>query len=323
MVVIDLEPLYVRQSYPRFVLRADVDEFNSTVGHGSWRQMKPFNKLWGTGAGAWETLPDGRILFKNSAEHRNISGAPCSLVNSQGASLKEFPVYGQYGLGHFYGIPKPDESQPRSRFLWVIDNVDFAAPDPRYLWVGIGGKFGGHAAVHRREFAYGFIANAADLTKIWEIGFTGSGWGPGLGGSTGMFLIVVTGQNPKEIVGTTSSQWDFNFAFAGKIDGYLKAANAALGAPAVTRLGRIAQEIMKDAKLGRAGERVHEALPGLSKSGLLESFMNGAKTICNGLVTDWGTPGFSLLDLPVTTPGLELGLLHTTTKVEDSYPLLA
>ncbi len=322
MIIVDMEPLYRKQQHPRFVLCTDIDPMNSTTGHGAWRQLKPYSKMWQSGGGFWEFLPDGRVIFKYSTQHRNVSGVPCALYDAKGSPLSDFPMLNQYGMGHFYDTPNLDKSQKKSRFLWFIDNVEWQPPDPAYLWLGLGAKFGGHAAIHRREAAYGFMANVADPSKIWEIGFTSSGWGPGLGSSTGIFLIVVTAKDAKEVVGATSSQWDFNFAFAGKIDGYIKASRAAFGAPAASQLGKIAQSIMQNAHLGRAGDRLHQALPSLN-SGLMENFMNAGKIVCCGLAVDWKSPGFSLLDLPVSTPGLELGLLSVTTKVEDTYPLFA
>jgi hypothetical protein len=332
MIVVDLENVCQRKKEPKFVVAADVDPFNSRTGHGAWRQLKPFTKLWGGAAGYWEFLENDRVLFKHSMQHRNKASLPCMLYDARGSALKNFPQYQQYGLGKFYHNASLDNTSMKggfsdhdlqsSRFLWFIDKIDWRPPDPRYLWVGIGGKVGGHAGIYRKEGAYGFIMNAEDK-KFWEIGFSASGFGPGLGGSTGLFLIVVTAQSPKEIVGSSSTSWDFNLAFAGKIDGYIKACQAASGVETASKLGKVAQAIMQNAKLGKAGNTLYNALPALSDKGLIETFLNSAKIICSGLSTDFTEPGFNLIDLPVNTPGLELGILKATTTVEDAYPLFA
>lgn len=323
--LVDLDAARFGREVPRFTARVEVDPPNP--GHDpGWRQMKPTSAAIKIAAGNYEILDSGVVLFKSSNQHRNRAWHAFSLDRCVNGSTSDFPRPGTYGVGRIFETPTMDNSNTTSQILWIVDPNSCVPPDPRFLWVGAVLKCGGHLVGYRRESAVGFIVNAADMTNVWDITFDSTGWGPGLGASTGLCLVVVTAHNPKEIVGSTSSQWDFNLSFAGKVDGYIKT---------IGNVGRASQsswKIMKYIKpafdgligskmeVGRAGIALHNNLKTLHGSGALENFVNAAKIACNGMNVDWASPGFSVIDLPAPMPGLELGIVSTTATVIDTVP---
>jgi hypothetical protein len=321
MIVVDLEAAAVGLRVPRFVMRAEI-ESEGGASEPAWRQLKPFDRHWGTGAGYWERLPDGRILFKGSAQHRNIAYQAMVLQDCRNGDLGDFPTLGQYGLGRLFGTGGMGlyGAEDASRVLWALDETVVAPPDPGKLWVGVAGKFGGQAAIYRAEGLYGVLFNFSDgKPHVWDIYVDTRGWGIGLGASTGITLVIVIGKTPKEVVGTTSQGVDFNLAFAGKIDGYIKTIRNAGGLASDMKLGTLAKTIYSRMEIGKAGQMLHNSARMLSDNSA-EDLFNRAKIVCNGLAFDRNAAGFTVIDLPISTPGLELGVVSTTSTVIDAVP---
>jgi hypothetical protein len=320
MIVVDLEPATAGLRVPRFVMRAEV-EATGGAQDPAWRQLKPFDSHWGVAAGNWERIPDGRILFKSGAQHRNRAYQVMTLQNCRNGKLTSFPMLGQYGLGHLFGTAGigMNGSERYSRVLWAIDETTVEPPNPNRLWVGVAGKFGGHAAIYRAEALYGVVFNFAASKKVWDIYIDTRGWGPGLGASTGLCAIFVIGETPKAVVGSTSQGLDFNLAFAGKIDGYIKAMRTAGGLADDVKLGQLARTIYSRMELGVGGRIIHNQAR-MFCDGAAEDLFNRAKIVCNASAIDWGSTGFSVVDIPAPTPGLELGLVSTNSTVLDAVP---
>jgi hypothetical protein len=175
------------------------------------------------------------------------------------------------------------------------------------------------AGIYRAEALYGLVFNFTMTRKVWDIYIDTRDWGPGLGASIGIVFVIVVGQTPKDVVGTTSQGYDFNLAFSGKIDGYIKAMRSATGLADDVKLGPLATELFSRMEIGKGGMLVHNVAKMFS-DGTAEDFFNRAKILCNALSVDWSGTSFSVIDLPVPTPGLELGLVATNATVLDAMP---
>lgn len=57
-------------------------------------------------------------------------------------------------------------------------------------WLGIGGKVGGMAGIYKREFTTGKMFHLGMPNDTLDFRISKSGWGLGLGGGTGLIIII-------------------------------------------------------------------------------------------------------------------------------------
>lgn len=275
-----------------------------------WRQLAPFDRRYfQTAAGNWELITDSRyplITFKGGTQSRNTAHHALTFNTCRNGRMNDFPRPAQYGEGVLLEA-NDNILFPMTNVLWYVLGERANLPDPRYMWIGGGVKYGGHAAVYRREALHGWMFNVADFSRKCYVQIETNGAGPGLGGSGGGVFLVATGENPSALVNQVNEGWDFNLSFAAKIDDALKAVAAGKKYWGVcTQLGKFATEVGKRA--------------GVINKELFEEAANAAKTICTGLSIDWQSPSITALDIPGVGRGIEAGIVYNWSKVTMVSP---
>jgi hypothetical protein len=308
VIVIDISPLTSgRGRRPRFVL-----EFEATDDSWAknWRQRPPFDRrYWQTAAGGWYTMDRGngwpdRVYFAG-AESGAARQNPSLVFHSFSVgSYDTFPQLGQRGLGFLFEAHDNQDPLLMPNVYWQVVGGD--VPDPRQIWIGGGGKYGGHAVVYRREAMHGWIFNCANFSKRAYIQIETNSLGVGLGASAGAVFIFAIAPTAEALLGVESTGFDFNLSFAGKIDDTIKAISNGRTYMKVAELGKFAIEVYNRA--------------GIITKGAFEEYANAAKTICTGLGMDSSSPGVTVFDVPKGGVGLEVGFVHNWSKVTDVEP---
>lgn len=305
VILYDILPYQTGMGSPRYLYQFEVEASQPQA----WRQLAPFNRQYfQTAAGNWELITDSQyplITFKGSAQSRNKAYHAMTFNTCRNGRINDFPRSGQYGTGVL--MEANDHILfPMTNVLWYVAEERVEMPDPRYMWIGGGGKYGGHAAVYRREAMHGWLFNVANFRKKFYLQMETNGAGLGLGGSAGAALLVATGENPSALLNQVNEGWDFNLSFAGKVDDVIKVIAAGKKYKGVCELGKFAVEVYNKA--------------GVISKGLFEEFANAAKTVCAGASIDWRNPSITALDIPKAGGGIEAGIVYNWSKVTMIAP---
>lgn len=305
VILYDILPLQHRSGPARFMYQFEVEDAEPK----GWRQLAPYNgRYFQTSAGNWELITDRYplVTFKGGMQSRNTAYHAMTFNTCRNGRMNDFPRPGQYGTGVLFEA-RDNIRYPMTNVLWYVAEKRLQLPDPRYLWIGGGGKYGGQAVAYRREALHGWLFNAADFSRKFYLQMETNGAGLGLGGSCGATLLLATAQNPSALVNQVNEGWDFNLSFAGKIDDAVKAIAA----------GKQYKKVCSE--LGRFAIEVHNRAGVIGKT-FWEEVANTAKTIFTGLSIDWRNPTITALDIPKAGLGLEAGVVYNWSKVTMISP---
>jgi hypothetical protein len=304
MHLIDTSNLKFGGSVVRFHYNVAIEKETSMVAPDTlaWRQRAPFDKTYfQTAAGTWRRLKlwnkvDGIALETGKK-------AAVVLHSCRQGNFGSFPSIGQWGTGILWEAG--DEiAYPAHNVLWYIDQRLDKPPDPQYMWIGGGAKYGGMVPVWGREALHGWIFNVADFSKRYYIQAEANRWGVGLGGGAGTVLLVVTGKDPSGLIGQVNGAWDFNLSVAGKWDQYIKY---------IAEGGKYAKYL----ELGKFAMAVYNKA-GVIHKGAFEQAANYSKLVFSGLAIDWKSTSLTALD--VAGSGLEASICFTQSKVTMVSP---
>jgi hypothetical protein len=196
---------------------------------------------------------------------------------------------------------------------WMVLDRTCDPPIDKDLWIGLGAKSGGTLVAARAEMGMGLVWNVADGRPCFYDAVSVAG-GLGLGASTGVVLSLFICRNPLQLVGQSSEGFDFNLALGAKWSSFLKSAaklesswtalNYLKTLAKTTAGGKAAAATLRTAGLG---SRIAGAE--------FESLANLAKTLAttSGVDTEGG---FTFLDVPMATPGLEISFVYGTQKID-------
>jgi hypothetical protein len=228
-----------------------------------------------------------------------------------------FPTAGMRGFGSMTTkvgtAAKANGFSQGGNVEWMVLDRKCDPPADTMLWIGLGAKSGGTLGIGRAELGMGLVWNVSDGSPCFYEALAAAG-GIGLGASTGAVLALFVCKNPLNLVGQSSAGFDYNVALGAKWSNFVKAAAKLEGSwTAINYLKTLT-------KATGAGKKAAAALrtAGLTKKiagAEFESLANLAKTLATTSGID-SEGGFTFLDIPVATPGLEISFVYGTQKID-------
>jgi hypothetical protein len=263
-------------------------------------------------------LPGGRPV-QRVVFYGNDGTSPIFWVDNLTSQSGTFPVSARRGQGCINTklndvIPVSTPAFQRTNLQWQMLERRADPPADNQLWVGIGGKFSGTLGVAGAESAHGIVWNAGTGKRCYFVTQT-SKLAIGLGASTNAVLAVFVCNDPAQLVGSGNQGMDFSLALGGNWGSFIKAANN-------TRAGFAVFKSMSEAlKRCPAAQKSAQALvragvpTSLDAKGI-ESLANLAKSLVSTSGVDSSSACFSIFDIPLESPGLEIGVSYGFQTME-------
>jgi hypothetical protein len=287
------------------------------AGVNHWRMKRwsrPNNFLSSSGEVSDEAvfLPGGQPVQRVKF-HAGNPAEPVMWLDCLNSAQGVFPASARAGEGCIntkVNSPISATSPPFQAVNMEWQMLDRRADPPadNQLWVGVGAKYSGTLPGFGAEAAHGVVWNAG-TGKGFYFQTTTSKVAVGLGASTGLVLAIMVCNHPSQLVGAMNEGADFSLALGAKWSNFIKAANNTKAGFAVLKsVGSILKAsptMQRSAKvLLRAG------VPATLGGDGVEALANLAKTLASTSGMDSSSAGFSLFDIPVASPGLEIGISY-------------
>ncbi len=164
---------------------------------------------------------------------------------------------------------------------------------PSNIWFGIGVKGGGHLAIVGKETFEGWVVSADNYDNSFFVNIDGWRLGPGLGGSVGAALIIVTSlDDPRKLNGHMIDAKDFQANMGAKWGSLAKGA---------AKLGFV-QRLAKSSKMwGKVGKGAIAAGEWEKTRELVKGSISAL-----GIDTNAAEPQVEVIEIPGVGTGLEL-----------------
>lgn len=268
-------------------------------------------------------LPGGqpvqRVLF-----HQGDPSQPVMWLDRLTSAQGSFPTSAKEGEGciNFKGGPNIPATAPafqRTNMLWKMMERRSDPPPDNGLWVGVGAKYSGTAVIVGAEAAHGVVWNAGTGKGCYFQTQT-SKLAIGLGASTNIVLAFMICNHPSQLVGATNQGLDFTLALGAKWSSFIKAANNTSAGFAV--LKDVATLLKNNKAIGKSAQAlVRAGVPRTLSGDGVESLANLVKSLVCTSGVDSNSLGFSLFDVPLATPGLEIGVSYGLQTVDYTEQL--
>ncbi len=164
------------------------------------------------------------------------------------------------------------------------------------IWFGIGGKEGGQFFLVGKETAVIKMWSWDSMDDSFWMSFDGWRLGPGLGGSIGTVVVIITCLvHPRDLQGEIIGGADFNASLGEKWDSFLKPLKEA---KELTRLGKAAKGLLTVAQWEKMRDLVKDAISAA------------------GIKTAGYAPQVVVLDVPGAGWGLEISAFYGLAEVD-------
>lgn len=290
-------------------------QFGAGVNHWRFRRTSSPNRfVCAAGMVSDQTafLPGGRPV-QRVVFHQGDPAQPVMWIDRENSTQGVFPVTATAGEGCINikgAAPIPAHTPPfqGANMLWQMLERRSDPPADNGLWVGVGAKYSGTAAIVGAEAAHGVVWNAGTGKGCYFQTQT-SKFAIGLGASTNIVLAILICNEPSQLVGSTNQGADFSLALGAKWSNFIKAANNTSAGFAV--LKQVGALLKKNKAIGKSAQALVRAGVPRSLSGDgVESLANLAKSLASTSGVDSSSACFSLFDVPLATPGLEIGVSY-------------
>lgn len=290
-------------------------EFGAGVNYWRFKRTSrpnPFLCAAGTISSEAVFLPGGRPV-QRTLFHQGDPSQPIMWIDRENSTQGVFPSSAKEGEGciNFKGSSPIAAGTPpfqRTNMLWKMMERRSDPPPDNGLWVGVGAKYSGTAAVVGAEAAHGVVWNAGTGKGCYFQTKT-SKFALGLGASTNIVLAILICNEPSQLVGATNQGFDFSLALGAKWSNFIKAANNTKAGFAV--LKDVGLLLKNNKAIGKSAQAlVRAGVPRTLSGGGVESLANLAKSLASTSGIDSSSAGFSLFDVPLATPGLEIGVSY-------------
>ncbi|GEM_PF-2733715 len=184
------------------------------------------------------------------------------------------------------------------------DEREVAAAAATNVWFGLAVNYGGQAVVIGPRTLNAWLFSVDNYNHHFLL--TGEGWrlGPGLGGSVGLALVVVTSlHEPRQMNQFFNSGVDVAVSLGGRWDEFGRSAGRL---PVVRRLARKVETIRRRNRALEYGMRELTMLSPDDYNNLRKNFLDLVSV--TELETDRDTPQMASIGIPGLGAGVELGL---------------
>jgi hypothetical protein len=300
---------------------------------GTWRQVVPYALEAGrrlkTSHGTWEWHKVVKT-FGSARAHKTIVLYEFVLNDGGGVSVslgyyeKQSLPTGKPWHGAFMGrlstrnISVNHVILPATNRYWLLTYQASLHP----AWFGVFFKVGGHLAVAGQESGTGVIASTADFSAKYGIAIETGRVGPGLGGSAGIAVGILTGfPSALAMKGKRSEGWDFGLALAENWGSYLNLFNDGGKYAELAQLLHKLGPMMKMTDNAKQISSQIENLGGLAD--IYKVYQAGDSAIggAGETATQSDAQTINLFDIPTAGKGIELSLHKTWSEITRVEPI--